>query len=166
MIWEVPLRKIIFMLLPLLMISCGPQGSVDLEAERERVLEADRQFAIDTAERGADGWADFFAEDAIMFPANGKVEGRESIREFMAGVFGPDRPMLVWEPEGVVVGSGGDLAYTIGHWETVGEAQGERTVFASGNYLTVWRKTPGGEWKVATDMGNQDPPPAPPPASP
>jgi ketosteroid isomerase-like protein len=137
---------------------------VDVAAEQQKVMDADRQFAMETLERGGDGWADYFAEDAIMFPASGKVEGQDKIRELMTRVMTPDAPKLLWEPEEAWVAKSGDLAYTIGRWQSVADPDGERTVLATGHYLTVWKKNSAGEWKVATDMGNVDQPP--PPSSP
>lgn len=149
-----------------LLAGCGGPAGVDLNAEREKVLEADRQFAVETLERGGDGWADYFAEDAIMFPASGRIVGQDSIRATMTRVMTPDAPKLLWEPESAVIGKGGDLAFTIGRWQSVAEAHGEKTVLAQGNYLTVWRKEPDGEWKVITDMGNMDQPQSPPSSPP
>jgi ketosteroid isomerase-like protein len=145
-----------------LVVGCGQQAEVDLVAERESVMDTDRQFAGETLARGGDGWADFFAEDAIMFPASGKIAGQDSIRAFMTRAMTPEAPKLLWEPTSAVVASSGDLAYTLGRWKSVVDPEGEATVLAEGNYLTVWKKTAAGEWRVATDMGNVDQPPAPP----
>jgi ketosteroid isomerase-like protein len=160
------MRAILLIVSVLLAVGCGQQREVDVEAERQSVMDADRQFAAETLARGGDGWADFFAEDAIMFPASGKVVGQDSIRAMMARVMTPEAPKLLWEPETATVAASGDLAYTIGRWKSVADPEGEATVLAEGYYLTVWQKTADGGWKVATDMGNVDqpaPPPTPPP---
>ena len=140
-------------------LGCGSGGeTVDLEAEREALLAADRAFAAETAERGGDGWADWFAEDGFMYPPAGRIEGREAIRERMRPAFAPGRPRLVWDPDQAVVGSGGDIGYTLGRWESVGQGEaGADTVLARGNYVSIWRKIPGEGWRVAVDIGNRDP---------
>lgn len=148
----------VFMMLLLfpLAMSGGCAGSVDLDAEREALLQADRDFDRDTADRGADGWADAFREDGVMFPRIGKVEGREAIREFMTPAFSGD-VKLRWEPVFAEVGVGGDLGYTLGKWKQVARTEaGEDTVLSTGNYVSIWRKVPGEGWKVAVDLGNDD----------
>ena len=157
------MRATLFIATLFLLVGCGQQvEEVDLVAEQQKVMDADRQFAAETLARGGDGWADYFAEDAIMYPASGRIVGQDSIRAFMTRVMTPEAPKLLWEPVSAVVAKGGDLAYTLGRWESVADPDGKRNVLATGNYLTVWKKTAAGEWKVATDMGNVDqPPPAP-----
>jgi ketosteroid isomerase-like protein len=143
------------LLFPLAMTG-GCSGSIDLEAEREALLQADRDFDMDTAERGGDGWADAFREDGVMYPKKGKVEGREAIRELMTPVF-EGEVKLRWEPVYAEVGSGGDLGYTLGKWKQIARTEaGEDTVLSTGNYVSIWRKVPGEGWKVAVDLGNDD----------
>jgi len=160
------MRAILLMVTLLFVVGCGQPAEVevDLAAERQAVMDADIEFAEETLERGADGWADYFAEDAIMYPASGKIEGQDAIREFMTKAMTPEAPKLLWHPVSAVVANSGDLGYTLGRWQSVADPDGERQILAEGNYLTVWKKTAGGEWRVATDMGNIDQPPPPPSA--
>lgn len=160
------MRTILLLVPVLLLAGCGQPAGVDPAAQRQAVLDADRQFAAETLERGGDGWADYFAEDAVMYPASGKIEGREKIREVMTRAMTPEAPKLMWEPEDAVVAQSGDLAYSVGRWQSVADPDGEKTVLTQGYYLTVWKKTPAGEWRVAADMGNQDQPAAPPSSQP
>jgi ketosteroid isomerase-like protein len=122
---------------------------------REALMEADRQFARDTAARGADGWAETFLENGVMFPQAGRVEGREAIRKRMAGAFAPENPRLLWEPTDATVAASGELGYTLGHWRSVtAGAAGEDSILAAGNYVSIWKKDADGAWKVAVDIGN------------
>jgi ketosteroid isomerase-like protein len=135
-----------------------------LASDREALLAADAQFARDTAARGAEGWASWFAEDGFMFPA-GKpaVQGRNDIRDLMSNLRDPrtgrGELTLEWEPIGGDVSSSGDLGWTYGSYRAA-TAQGERR----GKYLTVWRRQPDGIWRVQADLGNPGPPAAPKPA--
>lgn len=132
-------------------------GSDPAAAGREALMEADRAFNRDTQERGADGWADWFAEDGVMFPSSGRVDGRESIRESMRGAFTDENPRLVWEPVEASVSASGDQGYTIGRWRSVGRGTaGVDSVLSRGYYLTVWKYVPAEGWRVAVDMGNRD----------
>jgi ketosteroid isomerase-like protein len=130
---------------------------VDVRAEEEALLQADRDFNLDTARRGGDGWADAFMKDGIMFPDAGRVEGRETIREMMKPVLSGDT-QLRWEPVTAVVGSGGDLGYTLGKWKQIMVlGDGRDSTLSTGNYVSIWRKLPGEGWRVAVDIGNKDP---------
>jgi ketosteroid isomerase-like protein len=133
-------------------------------ASPDAVLAADREFARDTAARGAEAWASWFAPDGLMFPA-GKpaVQGRERIRELMSDLRDPrtgeGELTIEWEPIGGGMSASGDLAWTYGS-ARIATPHGER----SARYLTVWRKQPDGTWRVQADLGNPGPAAAPTPA--
>lgn len=92
-----------------------------------------------------------------MYPGHGRVDGREAIRTFMTPTLAPDKPRLQWHTTDVHVGAGGGLGYTLGRWQSVATtATGADTVLNEGNYVTVWRKTADGQWRVAVDIGNTD----------
>ncbi len=146
-------KNVVFLAATAAVCACAPY--VDLEQERAALLDADRAFLVESQRRGADGWVDFFLPDGVMFPSNGRVDGWEAIREAIQPAFDPDGPRLLWEPGEAFVSESGDLGYTIGKWRTV-TATDPDSIVGSGNYLTVWRKDEGGDWKVAVDIGNSD----------
>jgi ketosteroid isomerase-like protein len=135
--------------------ACTP--APDLAAERMALRQADSLFAVETEARGADGWAAFFVASGVMYPGQGRVDGREAIREFMAPALAPGQPRLLWRTTDVRVGAGGDLGYTQGRWQSVGTTTtGADTVLNEGHYVTIWQKTADGAWRVAVDIGNTD----------
>jgi ketosteroid isomerase-like protein len=119
------------------------------------LLAADRAFAAETAERGADGWAAWFAEDGRMYRDRGYVDGRAAIRDTMGPAFSDSARALRWEPDTAIVAASGDLGYTLGHWASVLKTSAGDSVLGRGNYVTIWRRQPDGTWKVAADIGNQ-----------
>jgi ketosteroid isomerase-like protein len=136
---------------------CAFTQEIDRAAVLEELMQADRDFAIETAERGADGWADWFDTHGTMFPKSGRVDGQEAIRERMSAAFAPGNPRLVWEPESAEVSEAGDLGYTIGRWQTVAGETGEaEQVLGTGYYVSIWRRNAEGAWRVALDIGNSD----------
>lgn len=129
----------------------------NLAAERVALRRADSLFAVETEARGADGWAEFFVASGVMFPRHGRVDGREAIRDLMAPALAPGEPRLQWRTTDVHVGAGGDVGYTLGRWQSVGTAAtGADTILSEGHYVTIWRKTADGAWRVAVDIGNTD----------
>ncbi|WP_460503797.1 Cif family virulence factor, partial [Hymenobacter agri] len=55
---------------------------------------------------------------------------------------------LTWYPLLADVAQTGDLAYTTGPWTML---QNDRAQ-AAGEYVTLWRKQPDGQWKYALNM--------------
>jgi len=111
------------------------------------LVESEHAFARDAARVGVrDAFLHWLAPTGVVF-APGPVNG---LRANAARHATPAR--LAWEPEVAVISSSGDLGWTTGPWTwrhdstlTVAEAWGE--------YLTLWRRQPGGDWKAALDIG-------------
>lgn len=120
----------------------------------EALLEADRLFAEEAAERGVDGWLAWFEADGTMVQGEGEVRGHEAIREVMTPFFADSSIQLVWEPLRAEISEDDDLGYTIGNYRVirVGVAEDEPPL-SHGMYLTVWRRQADGAWKVAADIG-------------
>lgn len=128
-------------------------------ANREVLLQADREFGQAVAARGVDGWVDCFAEDGKMFPAGRDVvEGKAAIRELMAARFAQPGFSLRWTPVGGEIARSGDFGYTYGTSESRGVDKDGQPTVSRGKYITVWRKGQDGAWKVVADIGNAAPP--------
>ncbi len=148
-------RAPVLIVVSMLMVGCAPSSDPDAA---EDLMAADRRFAVETAERGADGWAAHFAEDGVMFQGGGRVDGRDAILEMMTAVFADTAFSLDWEPEEAHLSGSADLGYTIGRYraETAG-TDGPGAV-STGSYVTIWEKQPDGRWLVVLDIGNPDAP--------
>jgi len=145
--------------------ACAQPGTVaqtvDIEAEKASLLEVDREFNDATAAEGLDGWVRFFAEDGTMFPQGSPpVRGHEAIRALMSPAFDLEGFSLTWEPVEAEVSEDGSLGYTHGTFEMFVPGEDGEVTSTTGKYLTVWRKQSDGSWKVAADIGNNDPPAA------
>jgi ketosteroid isomerase-like protein len=137
----------------------GRSPAVRAAADGQALIEADRAFAAETAARGVEGWLAWFAEDGRMFPDGREiVHGKATIRELMTPVLGPPENSLRWEPLGGELADSGDLGYTYGHSVARRNAEG-RLEERPGKYVTVWKKQPDGQWRVALDIGNRRPQP-------
>ncbi|MFL5372318.1 MAG: YybH family protein [Myxococcales bacterium] len=127
---------------------------MDVAKERKALMDADTQFARDTAERGVEGWVSWFTDDGTMYPpARDAIEGRAAIREQMGDLYDPRSGQgglrLDWQPIRAEVSESGELGWTTGTSKVVTTA-GMR----QGRYITVWRKQADGSWKVWADLGN------------
>jgi len=64
----------------------------------------------------------------------------------------PTRNLLAWQPIFARVASAGDLGYTTGPWEFKDNIKDEKPS-GYGNFVTVWKKQPDGNWKFVVDLG-------------
>ncbi|MEN8376900.1 MAG: nuclear transport factor 2 family protein, partial [Gemmatimonadota bacterium] len=114
---------------------------------------ADRAFAADVAEGGADAWVSWFHPDGAMIqPGVGEIAGRDAIREFMAGL---DEPgvSLTWEPLRADIAASGELGWTTGTYVSRSGPEEEGSATVEGRYVSIWRLHEG-TWKVVMDLGN------------
>jgi ketosteroid isomerase-like protein len=122
---------------------CG--SSRERATHLDSLVGAERAFASACAANGIkSGFLSYLAEDAVVFrprPVNG-------IGWYSRGTESQAR--LAWEPVYADVSASADLGYTTGPW-TFSEESGR--VVSNGEYVSVWRRTPGGDWRVAIDVG-------------
>ena len=124
-------------------VGCGT--SRERAAQLDSLVRAERAFASVCAAKGIKtGFLSCLAEDAVVFrprPVSGVDWYSQS--EESGG-------RLAWEPVYADISASGDLGYTTGPW-TFSDEDGRAA--AHGEYVSVWRRTPGGDWKVAIDVG-------------
>jgi ketosteroid isomerase-like protein len=121
------------------------------EPNADVLLARDREFAKQSAARGALAWQEFMAPDAAK-PANGGrvLVGPQEIGDNMLAAFGSGFT-LAWEPARAEIARGGKLGYTWGRYHSVFKGNARE-----GTYMTVWQKQPDGSWKVVFDTGDPD----------
>jgi len=117
-----------------------------------RQLEAD--FMKAAAERGAEGYMSYYAEDAIEVP-NGReaIHGKASIAKTM-GFLNDRNNHLTWTPVDAGISESGDLGWTSGTYEFGSVDKEGKPIVEHGKYTIIWKKQPDGSWKVVLDMGN------------
>ncbi|HYO99274.1 MAG TPA: nuclear transport factor 2 family protein [Pyrinomonadaceae bacterium] len=121
------------------------------------LVEAERAFARMSVERGVrESFLAFFADDGINFQPH-PTKTREAYLKRPAP---PERPpvMLNWEPVFADASRAGDLGYTTGPYRLIDQSP-EHKPTRHGYYFSIWKRPPGGAWKVALDVGIQTPAP-------
>lgn len=126
-----------------------PQGE-----DAEALMQADRDFARATAERGIEGWMSYMAEDAARMPAPGGefIRGHDAIRSADSPLIESEEVALVWEPTAAHLFGDGATGVTTGDYRLV-RRDDEATV-GCGSYVSFWRHGAAG-WKVLFDTGVQ-----------
>ncbi len=121
---------------------------------RQSLLDADIAFDKATAERGLDGWMSNFAEDARLNARGGEVIGKAALRAFYAKMFARPAFSIRWKPLHAEASQDATLGYTYGVAETSFKDESGAVKRNEGHYVTVWRKSADGSWKVVSDLGN------------
>ena len=140
-----------FLCSSLLMMCLASFSSVRGEdTEKIRAVEAGMMAAA--AERGAEGFMSFYADDAVELPeGEPAIQGKVNIAKAMRFLDDKNN-RLTWTPDKVDVS--GDLAYSYGAYEFRSTGRDGTQSVTSGKYTTIWKKQNNGSWKVVLDMGN------------
>lgn len=144
------MKKILLLSLPLLLYAFQAKDTTR-EKALASLVEAERSFAAASVSKGIRAaFLEYLADDAVVFlpePVNGK-EGYSKQPESEAE--------LSWYPAYADISNSFDWGYTSGPYEFRAKPEDEKPVGA-GFYLSVWKKQPDGQWKVAIDQGNSFP---------
>ena len=165
------MRQLLVLVAVILLLGLGCTAAVetsgqdiDLEAERALLLETDRTQAeaYSTSETPLDTIFASFAEDArVLAPGIPMAEGWEASRAVFAKLEALPGYSLEYSPAMADVGGAADLGYTIGTYHMKLPGSDGSIAEIDGKYLTIWKRQPDGNWKVAVDMFNTDGPPVP-----
>jgi ketosteroid isomerase-like protein len=142
----------VFALAAVLATGCSQPGTEGLKAE---IVAADKAFCEASKKEG------IAAAFLGVITADGKLLsdshlGPDAVRiNFMQL---PPTATLTWEPSFVDVSSAGDLGYTWGRYTLTlpSVTKGGAPSIHMGTYVTIWKRQPGGAWKVVLDGGNPD----------
>jgi ketosteroid isomerase-like protein len=129
--------------------------SPDTSAARE-IARIDNEYsAISVAKGMPTASVEYFAEDGTAF-APTAVNGRKywGSRTNFPGT-------LIWQPVFAFAAAGGDLGFTTGPWEL--KKGNDQPSLGYGHYVTIWSKQRDGKWKIALDVGTENPEPRDPP---
>ena len=135
----------------------SPAVQPTLSPGQLQLLELEARFAESVKTGGGKAFATWFAEDAVALN-NGKpaVLGRGAIA--LGANWDPTQYQLTWLPQGAQMGPSNDMGFTWGHYEGHSKDHNGQPILTEGRYMTVWKKTADGSWKVALDASADDVP--------
>jgi ketosteroid isomerase-like protein len=131
-------------------------GQTESENSRalQELVDAERAFAAAAQTRGwRAAFIEYFAGDAVAFtPSPAPMQPRLRSQ--------PNRPAsqeeLSWEPRVGDVAASGDLGWLTGP-STFVDHTTEGFVPQHGNYFSIWKRQPDGQWRVLIDIGTKTP---------
>jgi ketosteroid isomerase-like protein len=115
---------------------------------------AETQFAAQSVREGMRAaFLAWLAPGSTLF-RNGPVDGPAEIAR------NPDPPIVLdWRPAFVEVSASGDIGLSTGPWRIRSKTDPARPE-RYGQFVSVWKRPPGGEWRVWVDLGISHPGPA------
>jgi hypothetical protein len=122
---------------------------VSIQAQKgiEAMIQAEKSFAAYSVSHSTkEAFLQYIDSNSIMFDSGKAVKALDfwNKREKNAGV-------LNWWPQYAEIAITGDFGYTTGPWTY--QPSKNDSIVARGQYTTVWRLTPNGEWKFLVDLG-------------
>jgi ketosteroid isomerase-like protein len=131
----------------------GPAAAAG-DSLREQVWAAEVAFARSMADRNAQAFADFLADEAVFFAGTTALRGKAKVIEGWAGFFADKEAPFSWAPDQVEVLASGTLALSTG---LVRDPAGKTIA----RFNSIWRLEGPNRWRVVFDKGSP-PTPGPP----
>jgi ketosteroid isomerase-like protein len=131
----------------LLLLAIEPRvWAQDNEQLARDVRAAEVAFAKTMAARDLNAFASHVADEALFFPGQGILRGKQAVVAGWKGYFEGSVAPFSWEPQQVEVLESGTLALSTG---PVRDPQGKQI----GTFNSIWRREAGGTWKIIFDKG-------------
>ena len=121
------------------------------DSARDQVWAAEVAFARTMADRNAQAFADFIADEAVFFAGTTPLRGKAKVVEGWAAFFTEKEAPFSWAPDQVEVLASGTLAISTG---PVRDPSGKVVA----RFNSIWRLEGPNRWRVVFDKGS---PPSP-----
>jgi ketosteroid isomerase-like protein len=132
---------------------------VNLERERQRVLEQDAEWAaLSSKGQDVDRIVAFWTDDARVFaPGLPAFSGKAALRSYVEGALAIPGFHITWSTSEANLSPDGQLAYLLSTNAVTMPGPGGQPVTTNGRAVTVWRREPDGNWRCAVDIWNDEP---------
>jgi ketosteroid isomerase-like protein len=132
---------------------------MDLERERQRVLEQDAEWAaLSSKGQDVDRIVAFWTDDARVFaPGLPAFSGKAALRSYVEGALAVPGFHITWSTSEASLSPDGQLAYLLSTNAVTMPGPGGQPVTTNGRAVTVWRREPDGNWRCAVDIWNDEP---------
>lgn len=141
-------RSVVFILINFLAMASLAQSPAEI------LKATDRAFSQLSLDKGmAAAFLEYADEEVIKLNHNQfAIRGKAELEKWLGE--GEEDFKLEWKPLAAEIAASQDLGYTFGCWR-LRSADGS---FRYGEYVTVWKRQDGGNWKFVLDGGNPTPP--------
>jgi len=130
----------------------------DHSADITAIMKADSAWDKASEAKSADGWLNYYSDDAIMMPPGENVCKDKASREAsIKKMFATPGMSLRFQNTKVDVSQMGDLGYAVGVYQWSSKDANGKDYHETGKYCETWKKQPDGNWKCIVDIWNADP---------
>ena len=138
-----------------MVIAMNIYSQSDIEAGRESLKKADREFSILSEKKGmVEAFLAYADNNAVLLrDQTMPIVGIDAVKNFISE--GNNDFTLVWEPIFADISTSLDLGYTYGTFLLTFKDNTGTEQKRDGTYLTIWKKDKNGNWKWVLDNGNQ-----------
>jgi ketosteroid isomerase-like protein len=162
------MKKILFssLLAIILLSACKDQASTtsntnglnDSTIAVNAINKADSLWDDQSAHNSAEGWLNFYTDDAIMMPPGENVCKDKASREAsIKAMFAMSGAHMRFQATKTEVSKTGDLGYSTGPYQfSYNDASGKE-IHETGKFCETWKKQADGNWKCIVDIWNADP---------
>lgn len=148
------MKPYLFAVVPFLFLG-GSSSRVNMEAEKNELLEADRAWSAAASSNNIERSLHFWTDDAVIyFPGQPAISGKAGIRKFITKNRSNPAFSISWTPQEGTVAESGELGYTRGIFQVSLPGPQGAAINRSGNYLYIWRKQDNGSWKCSMEISN------------
>lgn len=148
------MNRILFIFIGLLLFSFScRENNIDLEKEKQNVLNTDIEFSNYSEKEGMKKAFLTFADDeAVLLRSNSMpIVGKDNIGKSNTKIVDTTFT-LTWKPIHVFISKSADLAYTYGIYTLTVKND---TSLTEGTYVSIWKKQENETWKWVLDTGNE-----------
>lgn len=133
-----------FLVLFLALLAATSLGQDDLQ----KLVDSEHAFAQMAADQNTrDAFLAYMADTAVVFSPE-----RTEARPFWSAR-AANGTLLSWAPNFADVSSNGAMGYTTGNWQWQEKREAGVRPSAFGDFITVWMRQPGGNYKWVVDIG-------------
>ena len=134
----------------------GKVSAADTKIE-QTLRDLDAKWSAAAGAKDVDKTVSYYAADAIVMPPNASAaRSKEAIRNLWKEMLASPGLAISWKASNVEIAKSGEMAYLHGTYEFTANDVSGKPIKDRGKYLIVWKKQPGGTWKVAADIWNSD----------
>jgi ketosteroid isomerase-like protein len=143
-----------FVLLSFAFVGTAAAGDTKIEQE---LRDLDAKWSAAAGAKDIDKTVSYYSEDAIVMPPNASsATTKEAIRSAWKEMLTSPGAAISWKATKVEVAKSGDIGFISGTYKLTMNDPSGKPVTDHGKYVEVWKKQPGGMWKVAADIWNSD----------
>ena len=132
---------------------------MDLEHERQRLLERDAEWAaLSSRGQEVERILSFWSDDARVFPAGlPAFSGKAALRSYVEGALAIPGFHITWTTSEAQLSPDGRMAYLVSRNAVTMPGSDGRPVTSHGRAVTVWRREADAEWLCTLDIWNDEP---------